>query len=238
MKHVFVIPFRDRGLDPLRRANLEHVTAYLLHLGLGNIIIVSDGREGDAPFSRSAAYNRGAKIAYADGNTANIITFYESDMLVPKPQLEQAITLAAAKPGLVIPFTTYHYLDAASSARVRDGDLKAEICVPESFLDNGRAVGAVNVLSWESLHLVGQWDETFEGSWYDDRAMARAFEVCCGPTRYVDGVGRHLYHVPGWKGEHLSDEDKRATRRNKARFDLYKQAQTSWDIRKLTKGEA
>lgn len=229
--HAFVIPFRDRGLDPLREANLAYVFDYLVGLGLGEVHVVSDGLEGAAQFNRSRAYNHAAKLVHAD-----VITYCESDMIVPKAQLAEAISMAAEKPGLVIPYWTYHYLSAFDSTLIRAHKQEPSDCTPESIMDDGRAVGAVNVLSRVSIEAIGRWDETFEGSWYDDRAMACAFEICCRPTRFVSGIGRHLYHLPGWQGDHLSLQDRAATKRNQQRLRLYRQARTPARVRELTSG--
>lgn len=226
-----IIPFRSRGTDPLREANLarvlEHWAGYTK-----NPLVIGDGRGGDAQFNRSAAYNKGIRRRRA----AEVLIFTESDMLLDYAQIDQAVELAAETPGLVVPFTQYRYLTPEDSAKVRAHEAEPADCTPESTMDNGKSIGAVNVVSRQTLNLIGQWDEGFEGNWYDDNAAQRAFELCAGPTRWVDGPAHHLYHLPGWKGDHLTDEDKAATARNKTRYELYRQAQTPERIRELTAG--
>lgn len=229
--HAFAIPFRDRGLDPLRQANLDYVTAYLESLDMGDVHVVTDGRSGKEPFNRSAAYNRAATMIHTD-----VITYHEADMIIPKNQLAEAISMASDSPGLVVPYWVYHYLSAFDSTLVRNGKQLPTDCDPESIMDDGRAIGAVNVLSRATIEAVGQWDEVFEGSWYDDRAMAMAFNICTQATRFIPGIGRHLYHLPGWEGDHLSAADKQATKRNRQRLKLYMGA-TPERIRELTAGE-
>lgn len=229
IEHAFCIPFRDRGIDPLRKANLERVIDHLENFDLGPIHVVSDNRSGTEQFNRHAAYN-------SLDTEASVVTYYESDMLVPRLQLMEAIKMAAEKSGLVVPFTTYNALSEEDSAKIRAGEIHYRRCTPESTRTEGKNVGAVNTLSRLSLTLVGRWDEAFEGSWYDDRSMCRAFEICCGPTRYIKGSAWHLYHLPGWKGKHLTTNDKMASFRNEARFHLYKRAKTAGQIRKLTMG--
>jgi hypothetical protein len=231
MKHAFCIPWRDRGLDPLRQANIRYVTDYLTDLCLGEVHVFSDGREGKAPFNRSMAYNHAVTMIDAD-----IFTFCESDMIVPKVQLEEAISLASGQARLVVPFYTYYYLSASDSMMIRDDKLDYRYCEPESVMVDGRSVGAVNTMSRLAIEKVGGYDEQFEGSWYDDRAMAIAFEICCGPTLFVDGPAWHLYHIPGWEGAHLTQQDREATNRNKARLKLYRRAHTPERIRELTAG--
>lgn len=220
-----IIPFRDRGTDPLRAANLKRV---MQHWG-GAAIIVGDGYRGQEQFNRSAAYNRGAELTDAD-----VIVYAESDMLIPHSQIQEAAELAASAPGLVVPFTEYHYLTPLDSQDVRDGLLDPADCVAEFVKDGRSCTGAINVLSRETLDAVGGWDETFRGNWYDDTAMHIAFAITAGPTRWVNGPAYHVYHLPGWTGDHLTDEDKAATEANKARLRLYERAETAGRIRELT----
>ncbi len=228
-----IIPFRDRGTDPLRRLNairvLEQWGRYEQH-GV-EVLVASDGREGDAQFNRHAAYNNGAAVAKAD-----LLVFAESDMLIAWPQVHQALALAQQRPGMVVPFTEYRYMSEESSRDIRDTGVEPEFLIPESRMPFGRSIGAINVLHRETLRRAGRWDDTFEGNWYDDNAMERAFSRCCGATRWVDGPAFHLYHLPGWKGEHLTDADKAATARNKDRLRKYRLAATPQRIRELTAG--
>ncbi len=228
-----VIPFRDRGTDPLRAENLQRVLDSWDGFP-GTIIVAEDARTGDAQFNRSAAYNRGVDQA----GPAEVIVFAESDMLIRAPQVVRAIRMAADAPGLVIPFTQYRYLSAADSARVRAHQVSPEQCIPERTMDNGTSIGAINVVSRGSLVAVGQWDETFEGNWYDDNAMRIAFELAAGPTRWVKGPADHLYHLPGWTGDHLTDADRAATDANRQRLKLYQHAETVGRILELTSGAA
>ena len=225
-----IIPFRDRGTDPLRPANLKRVLhEWRTFRGMPKPIVEHDGQVGQ--FNRSKAYNRGIESTV----WADIFIFTESDMLIDPRQLREAVELAA-EPGLVVPFTEYHYLSRRDSERVRRFEVEPADCTPESVMSNGTSIGAINILSRETLEAVGQWDEQFEGSWFDDRAMCRAFEICTQPTRYVQGPAYHLYHQPGWEGDHLTAEDKAATERNRQRWKLYQRAKTPQRIRELTSG--
>lgn len=223
-----VIPFRSRGTDPLRQANLEHVTNCWEEMGY-HPRVYSDGRTGDEQFNRSAAYNK----AVVTNPESDVFIFAESDMIISQYQADAAVALARVIPGLVIPFTEYHYVGAGRSAAIRAG-VMPERADALWIMGDGRAVGAINVVSRYSMEQVGRFDERFEGSWYDDRAMEIAFRTTCGPTQYIQGPGIHLYHRPGWKGHHLTDEDKAATARNAHRYQRYKQAETPEEIRALT----
>jgi hypothetical protein len=230
MNVAIVIPFRDRGNDPLRPANLRCVIEHWDGCDMP-VWLSDDGRVGDAQFNRSQAYNRGAWFVDAD-----VVVFAEADMLVPYSQIRQAVAMAAAAPGLVVPFIQYRYLTPEDSCLVRAHDIKPGECIPESTMDNGESIGAINVVSRETLDAIGRWDEVFEGAWYDDVAMKIAFEVCAGLTRWVDGPAWHLWHKPGLGGSHLTAEDEAATARNKERLELYRQATTPERIRELTAG--
>jgi len=101
MNVAIVIPFRDRGNDPLRPANLRCVIEHWDGCDVP-VWLSDDGRVGDAQFNRSQAYNRGAWFVDAD-----VVVFAEADMLVPYSQIRQAVAMAAAAPGLVVPFIQY-----------------------------------------------------------------------------------------------------------------------------------
>jgi len=237
MTAAIVIPFRDRGIDPLRRQNLDRVLKHWADYP-AEIHIVDDGRSSDQPFNRSRAYNHGAAVTDAD-----VLIYTESDMLIPFEQINQAVDQAFTAPGLVVPFTEYRYLSPEDSERVRQCEVEPQDCEPAYA--RGGSIGAINVISRHTLDLIGQWDENFEGSWYDDDAMKHAFEICAGPTRYVTGPAYHLYHLPGaaskryahlpgWNGEHLTDADRDATDANRARYQRYLAATTPEEIRALT----
>lgn len=224
------IPFRDRGIDPLRTANLARAASQWSDFDI--TVVTNDGRNGDEQFNRSAAYNAGVKLLTG----VDVYVFAESDMLVDIGQVYTAAAMSVSGPGLVVPFTEYRYLTPRDSIAVRDKGADYTKCRPAWSMGDGRSIGAINVMSAMTMNLVGQWDETFEGNWYDDDAMARAFEVTCGPTRFVKGPAYHLHHLPGHRGDHLTDEDKAATRRNQDRLALYRWATTPDRVRELTRG--
>lgn len=227
-----VIPFRDRGRDPLRALNLDAVLQWFD--APWPVWVVDDDREGDAQFNRSAAYNLGLELVRDAGG--DVVIYIESDMLVPRHQIAAGVEVAAKQLGLVVPFTSYRYLSERDSELYRDGSESLLRMTPESTMERGASIGAVNIVSLDTMAVVGQWDETFEGSWYDDTSMFRAFEVAAGPTTWIEGPGWHLYHQPGWTGDHLTDEDRAATQRNAARYALYAAATTPVRVRELTAG--
>lgn len=229
-KVVVVIPFRDRGLDPRRAANLEVVQAWWFAHGY-EPQVVDDGLEGDAPFNRHRAYNR----AVSRNPDADIFVFTEADMLIHPDQIKHAVTLADREVGLVVPFSQYRYLSDDMTAHVRSyyQDLYPEPLVewwsmppqtqgsvfglhPESTMDNCKSIGAVNVVSRDTLRITGGFTEATQGNWYDDNIIEEGFTALTRrKTRFVPGPAVHLYHLPGHKGDHLSKADRDATRHNK-----------------------
>lgn len=231
-----IIPFRDRGTDPLRAMNLARVVDMWEDYGW-TPWVVSDGRAGKQQFNRSAAYNRGMEHATEawDG-----FIFAESDMLIDDDQIDAAMMLALEKPGLVVPFNEYAALKPEDSELVRKHQSRVTQCTPERLMRGGTSIGAINVVSRKTMDMVGQYDERFEGNWYDDDAMKIAFEICTDmPTRYVPGRAWHLWHLPGHRGEHLTPEDISATEANKRRLGHYRFAAKTKNvarIRQLTAG--
>lgn len=222
-----IIPFRDRGLDPLRRANLKRVLQHWDSY-VTSVIIAGDGQRGTAPFNRSRAYNRAIASSRAD-----ILILTESDMLIDFTQIDAAVE-AASKPGLVVPFTERHEHDPDTSQSIRDHQLDWRTATATVVRPKPRRIGAINVISRATYNAVGRYDESFCGTWWDDRAMHRAFDICAGPTRWIDGPSHHLYHLPGYEGAHLTDADRAATEANRHRFGMYKRATTPEQIRALT----
>ncbi|HEX2616359.1 MAG TPA: hypothetical protein VHL57_02390 [Flavobacteriales bacterium] len=240
---AYIIPFRDRGTDPLRYMNLQRTREHWTHATEVEPMIAHDGRSGDKQFNRSSAYNYGVRAWEGTfGHHPEVYVFIESDMLVLPSQIRIAIEWARKSPGLVVPFIEYRALGPDDSELVRCYFKGPQDCPAHKVIANGRSHGAVNVISRTTLDMIGQYDEGFEGNWYDDDAMKIAFEVCTGvPTRFTPGMGWHLYHQPGHAGAHLSDADRDATTANKERLGLYQRAARSnnvAEIRRLLKGEA
>lgn len=224
-----IVAFRDRGNDPCRAANFNASLQWWRSRGI-NPIVVDDGRSGSAMWNRSAAYNRGARASKAE-----VLCYVEADLLIPANQLYDAVRMATQKSGLVVPFSRFMAMIERDSEFVRSGVIAPAQACAQQVRGVNESTGAANVVSRETLEMVGAWDEQFDGAWFDDSSMQIAFEVCCGPVRFVDGPGYHMWHVPG-VGEHVTPDEAAATERNRQRFELYKQAKTPEDIRNLTLG--
>lgn len=228
-KAKVVIPFRDRGRDPRRTANLEVVLAWWWVNGF-DPVVQDDGLDGDAQFNRHRAYNR----AVERFPEADVFIFAEADMLIPMDQIIRAVGMAERAPGLVVPFTQYRYLSDGTTDEIRykyhvlKRDMLAEwwamspdnpvsiFCEDaESIRDDKRSIGAVNVVSSRTLGLTGGFTEATSGNWYDDRIIEEGFAFLTAKTRFVDGPAVHMYHLPGWTGDHLTSADREATQRNK-----------------------
>lgn len=230
MKVQVIIPFRDRGIDPHRQDNLDVVQAWWFSHGM-EPQIVDDGLDGDAQFNRHRAYNR----AVSRNRDADVFVFTEADMLIHTNQIVDAVNLAIEHPGIVVPFTQYRYLSDSMSDIVREAYNDRGVAwtaewwargpshprsvfqlIPESIMDNGRSIGAINVISRETLEMTGGFTELTSGNWYDDNITEEGFAFLTGqPTRFVTGPAVHLYHLPGFKGDHLTDKDKQATAYNR-----------------------
>ena len=223
-----VIPFRSRGNDPLREQNLARVVTEWRESGY-EPTVVSDGRRGGDAFCRSAAYNQAVEMIDAD-----VYVFSESDLIIRPEAIEMAVDLAVKEPGLVIPFSEFRSLGEKDSRLIRHFVTDPSKCLTALVRGYRGSIGAINVVSRKSYDLIGAYDEGFEGAWYDDDAMKIAFEICCGPTRWVDGPAYHLYHLSGGRGKHLTDEDRAATTKNRIRYEQYQASSTADDIRLLT----
>ncbi len=233
MNTKIIIPFRLReGADARRAANLEVVQAWWYAHGFSPQI-VDDGLSGDAQFNRHRAYNRAVE-RFPETTT---FVFTEADMLIHPSQVIAAVALAMKTPGLVVPFTQYRYLDDHVTHTLRDyyHDEPTEANAwlwnlptahehsvflgwpAESTMDNGKSIGAVNVVSRATLDITGGFTEATSGNWYDDNIIEEGFAYLTGlKTRWVEGPAVHMYHLPGHKGDHVTDEDKAATQRNLA----------------------
>jgi hypothetical protein len=229
-KAKVIIPFRDRGLDMRRGANLEIVMAWWWAHGL-QPELVDDGLTGDAQFNRHRAYNK----AVSGNPDVDVFIFTEADMLIPITQIGIAVKLAVRQQGLIVPFMQYRYLSDTSTAKIRDffHDLEpSELAQwigldslnptsifqipPEMTMENGSSIGAVNVVSRETLNATGGFTEATSGNWYDDNITEEGFTFLTGnKTAFVPGPAVHMYHLPGHTGDHLSEADKAATKHNR-----------------------
>lgn len=232
MTTYIIIPFRDRGIDPRRAANLEVVQAWWYAHGFEPKII-HDGLDGDVQFNRHRAYNRA--VSRNPGPNTDVFVFTEADMLIHPDQIRAAAERARREPGLVVPFTQYRYLSDEMTDALRNwyhDDPSKETSewwslpahspsgvfgmLPEYTMDDGKSIGAVNIVSRRTLDITGGFTELTSGNWYDDNIIEEGFTFLTGnKTRFVDGPAVHMYHLPGTKGDHVTEADRKATQHNK-----------------------
>lgn len=207
---AIVIPWRDSG-DEHRARNFRYVHDYYKALGIGPVIVESDGREPGQPFNRSAAYNRGL----ARASSQDIILWNEADTLIPLRQIEAAAEVAAQQLGLVVPFTERHELNAAQTDEVHQGAdplvMRGAVVYPD-----GRSIGQAGVTSRATIDAIGgAWDEGFSGWGYDDNGMFHVFKELAGAPQWVTGPGVHLWHTPvytAWTPQSRQSSDANAAR--------------------------
>lgn len=181
-----VIAYRDMGCEH-RVRSFEHVLGWYADAGLRVTWVSGDS---DDTFTRASAINEGIRRC-----GASVIVQSDPDSLVPLPVLEQAITLAAASPGLVIPHDQFLYTDHAGSLMVMAGDLQLTEVEPRDCEFSGaNGSGNVVVFSRDTWEQVGGFDERF-GLWGgDDAAFRYSVEAFYGPAQRLSGPMVHLWH--------------------------------------------
>lgn len=229
MSAAIIIPWRDRGVDPYRTQNLQRVLEHW-NGSPWPVHVVDDGEAGQ--FNRSRAYNIGSRLVDDD-----VLVYSEADLIIDYEQIAESIALAQDQPGLVVPFSKFMEINESQSALVRCSLLRPQDANAVQINGDRKSTGAVNVVSRATLAQIGCYDEQFRGAWWDDTAMQRAFEICCGPIRFIDGPAYHLYHATGGRRDAKStDADRAATDNNRRRYQLYARATTPDQIRALTTG--
>lgn len=209
---AIVIPWRDPG-DGERKDNFDYVYEHYRSMNVGPVFAISDGREAGQPFNRSAAYNRGYDLCVR----ANVVLWNEADTILPKPAVEHAAQMALDEPGLVVPFTERHELNAEQTAWVLQGVADPFNLRGATVYPDGRSIGQAGLTSVATMNAIGgRWDEGFEGWGYDDNAMFHIFAELAGPPRFVAGKGVHLWHTPVYHAH--TPQSRATTDRNAARY--------------------
>jgi len=181
-----VIAYRDMG-DPHRAQAFRYVLDWWQ--GLDVEIVVESGTS-DATFTRATAIN--AAVTRANGD---LIIAADPDSLVPAdPSLVDALAVASAADGLVIPHDQYLYLTPAATADVYGGaDLWA--MGPQHCEFHGRnGQGNVVVFHRSVWQKVGGLDERFPLWGGDDAAFSYATHALVGPMVRLPGPMVHLWH--------------------------------------------
>jgi hypothetical protein len=195
-----VCAWKDMG-DPHRRAAFVFTRRYWNHHFPHAELVVGTPE----PFTRAAGLN--AAIREAEGD---VIVQADPDSVAPLWQILYAITGASFRDGLIVPYSTYHYLNEEATARMHalpSGDLPDAVAEADCQFSGSGGCGPITVFSrstWEKAH---GYDERF-GLWGgDDAAFAYACHAYTGnPERRVDGPLFHSWHprlpesVPGGIG--------------------------------------
>ena len=195
-----VMAWNDPGAGA-RRDACKYVSALYRRMALGQLWF------GTAePFTKARALN--AVIAQLPPGT--IIVQSDPDSFLPREaSYREAIRLADAQPGLVVPFERYRYLTEHATEHViawpyqMDAHELAVLAVDE---EGYGGVGNVTVFSKETWAQAGGYDERFPMWGGDDAAFRYACDALVAPTRRLPGDAVHLFHprlpisIPGGPG--------------------------------------
>lgn len=161
-------------------------------------VAIYEGHHDDGPFNRSAALNRAADLADADGRW-DVALVIDSDVFVRKSQVEQAIATAARTGLTTWAHRRWRGLNEYWTRRVvKDGrDFGAE----NDREDMDVLVERTNPISWSCCIAIprkvwdelGGFDERFVGWGYEDMAVQAAIVGLFGHER-IEGDVYHLWH--------------------------------------------
>jgi hypothetical protein len=199
VRFSIVCAWKDLG-DPHRRAGLEFTRRYWRHHFPDAELVVG----APHPFTRARGLNVAVRAARYD-----LIVQADPDSVAPAAQIEEALRLAAASDGLVVPFGDFLYLDEAATARLHAAPLDAPppFGAADCQQSGAGGCGPLTVFSRSTWERARGYDERF-GVWGgDDGAFAYACDAYCeAPLRRVDGPMLHSFHprlpqsIPGGEG--------------------------------------
>lgn len=177
-----IVPYRQsdehrgRAFDKVRR----HLESVFPH---AEMMLADDP---GLTFSRSRAINHGVRHT-----TADMLVFCDADMVVPRDQLHDAVTIAKLAPW-AIPYTDRWNLPDEQSTRrfIREEVLEAGDCDIQAT----SPVGGVNVIRREVFEAVDGFDERCVGWGYEDSIIDSAINALAGPAYHVRGPAVHLWH--------------------------------------------
>jgi hypothetical protein len=172
---LIAVPFRDAGCRHRARA-WDIVSAHLRRVLPGVELRVVD--DGGHPFARGASLN----LAFEGLDPDEVVVACDADLIIDGDQLLDAAEMAAAAPGMVVPFDRMEYV-------TRTGGRQAWPLSPTMPM-----LGGCNVLTRRTWELAGGWLPGFRGWGCEDIAMATQCNALAGLTRRVPGVATHLWH--------------------------------------------
>lgn len=194
MRTVFLVPRRADG------GQRDRLWAYCRARWrrLFPDVAVYEGEHLEGPFNRSAAINRAAELADADGRW-DVGIVIDSDVLLPRAQVQAAIDRAAATGRVTWAHRRWRGVREDATKRILDDrrDLGDEL--DRDALD--LIVERTNPLSWscciaiprEVFDDLGGFDERFRGWGFEDMAFQ---SIVCGLYGWerIEGDVVHLWH--------------------------------------------
>lgn len=183
MKTAIVIPWWPGTTCEWRHRWRRIVTDYWRSSGLGQVVF-GYGIEG-------AARNSGVEAAQAD-----VFLVTDADSLIPWERAAEALRLAGAESGLVIPHSAYAYLGQNASEAIARLPGSVPSCFeprPESIEFTGQlGVGGPVAFNFDTWIRAGYYDEGIVRGY--DAAFALACDALVGNTRRLAGDYLHLWH--------------------------------------------
>lgn len=173
MTAIVIVPYSP---SPLRAGPFATVLAHLDKLPWPYWVATDDQK----PFRLARTMNR--EIAKA---AADILILHAADTVTPVSQMEEAVKLAEAEPGLVFAYDRYVRLNEDGTVGRTLKDTPAHACTAirrECFLE------------------IGGYDEAYVGWGMEDKDFNRRAEKLW-PTRRVPG-----YLVHHWHGDRRRDD--------------------------------
>jgi len=149
--------------------------------------IVEGHHEGDGPFNRSAAINRGAESEW------DVLVILDGDTVLDAERLIAAVEQAGDYGEMVLPYSARNMLTEAGTRRIIDGYEGSW----ERFVQTRERcrVSCCVVVPRALWDAVGGFDERFEGWGGEDEAFEAACRVV-GGVRRLQGANWHLWHRP------------------------------------------
>lgn len=229
-KDRIIIPFRDRGGDPHRKANLDVVMGWWYTHGFEPVLI-DDGLEGSVPFNRHRAFNR----AVERFPETEVFVFSNADLLIHPSAIRESMDYAEQGRHIVVPFITRLNFSSESSEYLRNEyrDSGADQLVewwdlpetdhrsvfwmtPETVLEGGEDLGSAYVVHADTLRSLGGFPETLSGGVHEHDIISEGtYFLRKKPISILLSRAVHLHHHPAWPDKHQTEEDRRVTSANR-----------------------
>lgn len=195
---VILVPWRSDGKSGRREKLWAHVQKWLI-ASFPDIPIYM-GESPDGPFSRGAAINDAARQASEDEEHGDweVAVIHDADNIADPDTVRKAIERVTETGGTVYPFSTYIYVDRASTTRILDGS--SWMLAPEhhddGFMRSVRYhhVSGVQVMHREALAAIGGYIE-LEGWGAEDQIVNIMLNTYSMAPEWLEGGAFHLWHL-------------------------------------------